>query len=70
MKNLNMNVNDEGLFFVSLTSLSQNLNMASKIDLVIPTTQSLPPLPRTAVGAKDYILHVAPDFDATFEFAE
>lgn len=55
---------------VSLTSLSQNLNAASKIDIVWLTTQVLDSsaLPRIPGAGKDYVLQVAPDFDAPLDF--
>jgi hypothetical protein len=64
MQNYFLNVNE------SVTSLSQNLNTASKIDMVFPTTQQPDVLtaPRTPGSGKEYIVHVAPDFDATYEF--
>ena len=69
MENITMSVNYEETFG-SLTSLSQNLNTASKIDMVIPTTQTpdLLTAPRIPGSGKDYIVQVAHDFDATFEF--
>jgi hypothetical protein len=53
---------------VPCVSLSQNLNTASKIDIVVLTTQ--PPgliLPRIPGSGKEYIVEVAPDFDAPLE---
>ena len=69
MPNLNVNIDNTGLF-VSLTSLSQNWNAASKVDMVFPTTQSpdMLTLPRIPGSGKEYIVHVASDFDAPFEF--
>lgn len=68
MFNTTVNVG-EGLF-VSLTSTSQNLNAASKTDMVLPSTQVyvVPPSPRIPGLGKDFILHVAPDFDDSLEF--
>ncbi len=68
---LNMNINSAGLFW-SLTSVSQNVNAASKIDLVLPSTQNPDPftLPRIAGTGKEFIVHVSPDFDAPFDFGE
>jgi hypothetical protein len=65
-----INLNNQGLF-VSLASLSQNANTASKIDMVIPTTQyqALPPALRIPGAGKDYVLQVAPDFDDSLEFS-
>ncbi|MGH9359370.1 MAG: hypothetical protein ACRD1O_09400 [Terriglobia bacterium] len=67
MLNLTMDIN-EGMF-VSLTSTSQNLNAASKSDIVIVSTQYqvLPPLPRIPGLGVGHILHVAPDFDAPLD---
>jgi len=67
MLNITMNVS-EGLF-VSLTSTSQNLNAASKTDMVLPTTQVqlLPPTPRVPGFGKDFIQYVAPDFEAPLD---
>lgn len=64
-------IDNSGLF-VSLTSLSQNWNAASKIDMVIPTTQipDFLTLPRMPGTAKDYIVYVAPDFDAPLELGQ
>jgi hypothetical protein len=69
MPNLNVNIDNMGLF-VSVTSLSQNRNAASKIDMVFPTTQNpdVLTLPRIPGSGKEYIVRVAPDFDAPFEF--
>ena len=50
-----------------LVSLSQNLNVASKIDMVPIETQSPSLLPRIPGAGKDLILEVAPDFDAPLE---
>jgi len=54
---------------VSLTSLSQNLNTASKIDIVLPTSQNQDStnLPRMPGAGKEQILHVSPDFDAALD---
>ena len=67
MMNISMNA-AEGLF-VSLTSTSQNLNVASKTDLVRVTTQDqvLTPLPRIPGLGEQYVVYVAPDFDASLE---
>lgn len=58
----------EGLL-VSLTSTSQNLNAASKIDMVLSTTQvqSLPPAPRIPGLGEEYVAYVAPDFDDSLD---
>lgn len=67
MFNTTVNVG-EGLF-VSLTSTSQNLNAASKTDMVLPSTQVQVLPPRIPGFGKDFILHVAPDFDDSLEFS-
>ncbi len=68
MPNITINLNNEGPF-ISLTSLSQNFNTASKIDIVLPTSQTQDlQLPRIPGLGKEYIVHVAPDFDAPVEF--
>ena len=70
MFNMTMNVS-EGMY-VALTSTSQNLNAASKTDMVVLSTQApvLPPSPVRVEGlGKDYILHVAPDFDDSLELS-
>jgi len=58
--------------FVSLTSTSQNMNAASKTDMIVLSTQAqaLPPSPAVRIPGmgKAYILHVAPDFDAPVDF--
>ena len=66
--NTTMNVG-EGLF-VSLTSTSQNLNAASKSDMVLPSKQFyvVSPSPRMPGLGEDLVLYVAPDFDETLEF--
>jgi hypothetical protein len=67
MQNWTMNIGQGA--FVSLTSTSQWLNAASKSDIVFLTTQPgiLPPAPRIPGLGKEYILGVAPDFDASLE---
>jgi hypothetical protein len=50
-----------------LVSLSQNLNVTSKIDMVQIETQSPSLLPRIPGSGKDLILEVARDFDAPLE---
>jgi hypothetical protein len=52
-------------------SMSQILNTASTIDVLLSPTQP-PPQPsfRIAGFGKGYVLHVAPDFDAPFELEE
>lgn len=68
MFNITMNLNDGDI--VALTSTSQNLNAASEVDMVFISTQSqvLPLSPMRIPGlGKEYILHVAPDFDESLE---
>jgi hypothetical protein len=65
MVNITMN---EGQF-ASLTSTSQNPNAASKIDMVSLYTQTNPLPPRVPGLGAEYILHVAPDFDASLDLA-
>jgi hypothetical protein len=49
-------------------SLSQNLTPASKVDLVVLTTQDpVLLLPRIPGSGKEYIVEVAPDFDAPLD---
>lgn len=64
-----MNLNNISMY-VALTSTSQNLNAASKIDMVIPTTQEPDVFtsPMVPGFGKDYVIEVAPDFDEPFEF--
>ena len=71
MPNINMNISNAGLV-VSLTSLSQILNTASNIDIVLPTTQyqGLPEAPRIPGFGKEHILYIAPDFNAPVEFGD
>ncbi len=55
---------------VSFTSMSQNLNGTSKIDMAEVSTQG-PDLSlsyRTPGAGKELVLEVAPDFDAPMEF--
>jgi hypothetical protein len=54
---------------VSLTSTTQITNSASKVDLVIPTTQDAPIMPRIPGGGADYVIDVDPSFDEPFEFS-
>jgi hypothetical protein len=71
MFNVTMDLN-EGVF-AALTSTSQNLNAASKTDMVLLSTQAqaLPLLPMRIPGlGKEYILHVAPDFDESVELTD
>jgi hypothetical protein len=66
MQNIGIYIDDSGIVEISM---SQVLNAASTIDLLLPSTQPPPhPLPRIAGLGKGYVLHVAPDFDAPFEF--
>ncbi len=70
MLNITMDIN--GATLGSLTSTTQNLNAASKIDMVVVSTQHpvTTPLPRIpGFGAAD-ILHVAPDFDASLDLPQ
>lgn len=65
-----INVNSNKGTCVSFTSMSQNLNGASKIDIAQVSTQG-PDLPlsyRTPGAGKGLVLEVAPDFDAPLEF--
>lgn len=64
-----VNANNAWTFQDSM-SLSQNLNMASKIDIVPILTQAYNAPVRVAGFGKGYIVDVAPDFDATLEFGE
>jgi hypothetical protein len=70
MHNTTMNFG-EGLF-VSLTSTSQYQNASSKTDIVLLSTQAqvLPTTPRIPGLGKDYIVHVAPDFDAPLDLPQ
>ena len=63
MQNFTVDVN-QGLC-TPLTSLSQNLNAASKIDIVLLTTQFVDAqmFSRIPGAGKEYIVQVAPDFD-------
>jgi len=61
-----MNMN--GNMFASITSMSQILNAASKVDLVEMSSQLPPVLPRIPGAGKDHIVYVAPNFDDTMEF--
>lgn len=71
MSSFSININSGGLFW-SLTSVSQNVNTASKIDLVVPSSQNPDPftLPRVPGTGKDFIVNVAPDFDAPIDFGQ
>jgi hypothetical protein len=52
-------------------SLSQILNAASKIDIVLSDTQSVAQqFTRMPGSGKEYILDVAPDFDAPLQIGE
>jgi hypothetical protein len=66
---LTININSNKGSCTSLTSMSQNLNCASKIDIAPLSTQGpdLQVSPRTPGAGKDYILEVAPDFDAPMD---
>jgi hypothetical protein len=55
-----------------LTSTSQNCNAASKVDIVLLSTQ-IPDLftqPMVPGAGKEYVVQVAPDFDDTFDFGQ
>lgn len=67
MISANLNTNFNGLMFVSVTSTSQILNASSKIDLVQPSSQNAPVLPRVPGTGKEYVLQIAPDFDDALE---
>lgn len=56
------------LYCVSLTSTTQITNSASKVDLVVPTTQDVPVMPRIPGAGADYVIAVDPNFDDSFEF--
>ncbi len=62
--NMNMNLSEYG----PITSTSQIVNVASKIDLVPVLGQSLYMFPRISGAGKDLIQYVAHDFDDTMEF--
>ncbi|MGC9199547.1 MAG: hypothetical protein ACP5E5_11525 [Acidobacteriaceae bacterium] len=63
--NFDMSVN--GNAFVSLTSTSQILNPASKIDLVRISGQEPAFFPRVPGTGREYVLRVAPDFNDSLE---
>ena len=63
---LNMNMN--GIMLGPITSMSQVLNGASKIDLVELSSQGPFVLPRIPGAGRDHIVYVAPDFDDALEF--
>jgi hypothetical protein len=63
--NLNMNMN--GNQGTSITSMSQILNVASKVDMVELTSQDPALLPRIPGVGKNYVLQIAPDFDDALE---
>ena len=52
---------------VALTSLTQEFNAASKIDMVVLSTQEFRPQPRVPGSGRREILEVAPDFDAPLD---
>jgi hypothetical protein len=57
---------------VSLTSTSQNLNPASKTDLVLVSTQDpyVSSAPRIPGFGEEYVEYVAADFDAPIEWQQ
>lgn len=64
MQNSIMNISNES----PCVSLNQNLTTASKIDILLVTTQNpVLQLPRIPGSGKEYIVEVAADFDAPFE---
>lgn len=67
MISANFNLSMNGNVFVSLTSTSQILNPASKVDLVYISAQNPALLPRVPGTGKEYVVQVAPDFNDTLE---
>jgi hypothetical protein len=63
--NFSMSMNTEA--FASMTSTSQILSAASKIDLVHISGQNPALLPRVPGTGKQYVVQIAPDFDDTLE---
>jgi hypothetical protein len=64
-----MSLNINTLWQYGSISLTQNLNVASKTDMVLLSTQSPPPeLPRIPGSGREHIVQIAPDFDAPLDF--
>uniref|UniRef100_E6PZH6 Uncharacterized protein n=1 Tax=mine drainage metagenome TaxID=410659 RepID=E6PZH6_9ZZZZ len=66
----NMGWNMNVTAFGPITSTSQIANVASKIDLVPISGQSIYQYPRVPGVGKDHVVYVAPDFDDTLEFKD
>ena len=62
-----VNVNANNSWPADVISMSQNVNLASKIDIVPIYTQNYVLPPRVAGSGKGHVAYVAADFDATFE---
>jgi len=65
---MNTNMSYQGLF-APIISANQNLNAASKVDLIAPATQdnSVPPAQNAFAPTGGYTITVAPDFDDPIE---
>lgn len=61
------NLNINGNAVASVTSMSQILSAASKVDLAQFPSQPLDLLPRVAGTGKEQLLQIAPDFDDSLE---
>jgi hypothetical protein len=67
MISANFNMSMNGNAFASLTSTSQILNPASKVDLVHISSQNPALLPRVPGTGKEYVIQIAPDFNDSLE---